>query len=263
MFIERIVEARRDRLATEKQIVADGRMKVLARRATHGGPRPSFRNALTNPGLGLIGEIKKASPSRGVIREDFDPAALALQYRQVVDAVSVLTEETFFQGGPEHLEQAVAACPDMCFLRKDFIIDAYQIDQARVLGASAVLLIAAILDTATLRSFREVAGELGMEALVEVHREEELDRALASGARIVGINNRNLSDFSVSLETTLRLAPLIPEGITVVSESGFSSGADTRKICPAGIDAILVGESFMRSSDVGSLARELRDGCNG
>ncbi len=263
MFLETIVQDRRERLAEEKTTVSDGRIKTLARRAVGAGPRPSFREALSQPELGIIGEIKKASPSKGLIRAEFDPARLALQYRGVVDAVSVLTEQTFFQGAPEHLEQAVAACPEMPFLRKDFIIDNYQVYEARLLGASAVLLIAAILDTQTLRTYRETAEELGMDALVEVHQEDELDRALSSGARIVGINNRNLSDFSVSLETTLRLAPLIPGGITIVSESGFSSKEDTRLVCSAGIDAVLVGESFMRSSDVGRLAREFRDGCKG
>lgn len=262
MFLDKAAEAARRETRALKGTIPPAEMERQALRAAR-RPRPSFREALCRPGLGIIGEIKRASPSRGRIREDFDPAGLARGYRGHADALSVLTEATFFEGSPDHLLRAVRACPEIPCLRKDFLVDPYQICHARVLGASAVLLIAALLEDGLLRELQAVAGSLGMDALVEVHDATELERALASGADIIGINNRDLTDLSVSLETTRRLAPRIPSGCVRVSESGFGSGSDVQRLHPVSVDAILVGESFMRSGDVGRQVREFRDAYRG
>jgi len=218
----------------------------------------AFQRALTNPGMSLIAEIKKASPSAGVIREDFDPAALARAYAEAgAAAISVITDRKFFQGDLAYLADAAQAAPGVPLLRKDFIIDPYQVYEARLKGASAILLIAAALTQEELASLRTLAATLGMDALVEVHDAAELAKALRSGAKIVGVNNRDLRSFTVSLETTLRLRPAIPAGVVVVAESGIKTREDVLRLEEAGVDAILVGESLMRSADVAAKAREL------
>lgn len=205
----------------------------------------------------VIAEVKKASPSKGVIRADFDPVAVAKAYELAgAAAISVLTDEKFFQGSLAYLAECRNAV-SLPVLRKDFIIDSYQIDEARAAGADAVLLIAALLDTDTLRAFREHIERLGMAALVEVHNEPELESALKSGAKIVGINNRNLQTFGVDIETTFRLLPSIPSGLIVVSESGISSSDDLKQLADAGVDAVLIGETFMRAPDPGQKLKEL------
>jgi indole-3-glycerol phosphate synthase len=218
----------------------------------------AFRAALAAPGMRLIAEIKKASPSAGLIRpEGFEPAALARAYHEAgAAAVSVVTDRKFFQGELDYLAEASAAMPRPC-LRKDFIIDPYQVYESRLKGASALLLIAAVLAPEELSSLRGLAASLGMDSLVEVHDEADLEKALEAGATIVGVNNRNLRTFQVSLETTLRLHRLIPPGIVVVSESGIKGRQDVLRLGEAGVDAILVGEALMRSPDVGAKVREL------
>lgn len=214
-----------------------------------GLPR-SLEKALTGKkGIKIIAEIKKASPSRGVIKPDLDPAFTAVQYEKGgADAISVLTEKKFFLGDDSFLKivKDIASCP---VLRKDFIIHEYQIYQAKALGADALLLIVAVLGE-KIGYFYKKAQSLGLDCLVEVHDERELDAALDAGARIIGINNRNLKDFSVDLKTCERLIGRIPEGIIKISESGIKTANDVRYLKSIGVDGILVGETLMKSKDV-------------
>jgi indole-3-glycerol phosphate synthase len=204
----------------------------------------------------VIAEIKKASPSKGIIREDFRPADIAASYAQHGAAcLSVLTDEQFFQGSAAYLQQARAAC-DLPVLRKDFIVDEYQIYQARAMGADAILLIASALFVAEMRAFETLAHRLGMAVLVEVHNEVELDAALQLTTPLIGINNRNLRTFEVSLQTTLDLLPRIPKDRIVVTESGIFSSQDVQRMRDHHVHAFLVGEAFMRAVDPGAeLAR--------
>ena len=204
---------------------------------------------------GVIAEVKKASPSKGVIRADFDPAAIAASYEAGGAAcLSVLTDEQFFQGCGEYLRTARAACA-LPVLRKDFIIDRYQIDQARVWGADCILLIVAALESAQLQALEQHALELGMDVLVEVHDAQELQTALACQSPLIGINNRNLRTFEVSLQTTLDLLTAMPDDRLVVTESGILAPVDVAQMRAAGVNAFLVGEAFMRAPEPGSALR--------
>ena len=216
-----------------------------------------FKEALSGEGINIIAEVKKASPSKGVIREDFDPVKIAKAYeRGGARAISVLTDEKFFQGSPFYLRQ-VAESVNLPVLRKDFIIDEFQIYGAKALGASSYLLIVAILSDSQLKEFIALGRELGMEPLVETHTEEEVERALKAGAEIIGVNNRDLKTFTVSLSTTLNLLPLIKsEGKLAVSESGIKGREDILRLREAGVDAFLVGETLMRSSNPEQLLKE-------
>ncbi len=219
----------------------------------------SFKAALQKEGLSIIGEVKKASPSRGVIKADFKPVEVAKAYGKSVDAVSVLTEEHFFQGSPEYLK-AIHKEIDLPLLRKDFVISPMQIFEARELGASAVLLIAAVLkDVRVLKEYIEFAKGVGLDALVETHNEEELEQALSAGAEIIGINNRNLKDFSEDIYTTVRLCEKVPKDKVVVSESSIHTAEDIAIVASAGVSAVLVGESFMRSGNIIKKAGEFRE----
>jgi indole-3-glycerol phosphate synthase len=204
----------------------------------------------------VIAEIKKASPSKGVIRADFQPAAIAASYEQHGAAcLSVLTDESFFQGCPEYLQQARTACK-LPVLRKDFMVDEYQIYQARAMGADAILLIAAVLDLAEMQYFESVAFSLGMAVLVEVHNGEELDAAMQLATPLIGVNNRNLRTFEVSLQTTLDLLKRMPADRIVVTESGIFTAADVALMRSNKVNCFLVGEAFMRADDPGlELAR--------
>ena len=221
-------------------------------------PRGFIRGltALKKSNVAIIAEAKKASPSKGLIAPDFDPAAIARHYEAGgASAVSVLTDRRFFQGDLDFLVQARAAVR-LPVIRKDFLIDPIQLDEAQIIGADAVLLIAAILEPAQLRDFREQAKSLGMDALVEVHDEAELEIALASGAELVGVNNRNLHDFTVDLNATFRLKALVPDGVPLVSESGIATKDDIRRLKEAGVAAALIGESLMRAGSAGTLLKE-------
>ena len=205
----------------------------------------------------VIAEVKKASPSKGVIRADFDPAAIARSYQAGGAAcLSVLTDVDFFQGSDEYLLAARAACT-LPVLRKDFIVDAYQVHEARALGADCVLLIAAALDDGQLGEFAYLADQLGMDVLVEVHDLDELERVLPVPARLLGINNRNLRTFEVSLDTTLAMKQAVPNDRILVTESGILAPADVALMRGAGVHAFLVGEAFMRQPDPGFALREL------
>ena len=205
----------------------------------------------------VIAEIKKASPSKGIIRNNFEPVKIARSYENAgASAISVLTDEKFFQGNLEYLKTCREAV-SLPILRKDFIIDMFQVFESRAAGADAVLLIAAVLDANKLRKFRLAAESLGMASLVEVHNEQELCKAVESGASIIGINNRNLQTFEVDIETTLKLAPAVPPNTILVSESGISGKEELHKLAEAGVDAVLIGEALMRSDDPGLALKEL------
>jgi len=223
--------------------------------------RGAFSKALTAGAcVSLIGEIKKASPSRGLIREDFDPAALAAAYQKGgAAALSVLTDRKFFQGSDEYLAAAKAACR-LPVLRKDFLISAYQVYESRLLGADCVLLIVAALEQAALADFIALAAEIGLDALVEVHDEAEAARALEAGAEIIGVNNRDLRTFEVSLEVSRSLAGAIPGDRIKISESGITTFEDIRGLGRLGYDAVLVGEHLMRQPDPAAAARRLMTG---
>lgn len=217
----------------------------------------SFYKALAKPGLSIIGEVKKASPSKGLIKPDFDAVAIAQEYENAVDAISVLTEEHYFLGSPKYLTQ-VHEVVKLPIIRKDFIIDERQIIEARQIGASAILLIVAILTQDKLVEFLQLAQSLGLDALVETHDEQEVERALLANSKIIGINNRDLRDFKVSLDTTTRLRKLIPKDIIVVSESGINTAEDINTLKEASVDAILVGESFMKCESISKKAKEFK-----
>jgi indole-3-glycerol phosphate synthase len=218
----------------------------------------SFGDALkSDNNIRIIAEIKKASPSLGIIREDFNPVGIARIYEACgAAAISVLTDEKFFQGSLSYLTE-VKRSVGLPILRKDFIVDAYQIYEARSAGADAILLIAALLSKDEIQRYLELARELDMDCLVEVHSEEELKKVLQTNAHIIGINNRDLATFKTDLQTTLRLRSMIPAGKIVVSESGIKSRADVEKLMKKGVNAILVGETLMKSDDISAKLREL------
>ena len=222
-------------------------------------PPRGFRQALTRyAGVAIIAEAKKASPSKGVICADFDPQNIARQYQAAgAQAMSVLTDERFFQGSLSYIP-LIRIIVDLPVLRKDFIIDPLQVQEARLYGADAILLIAAILAQNQLQELQAQAVESGMDVLVEVHNERELEKALAAGSTLIGINNRDLRDFSVDLETTFRLKREIPDHIPVVSESGIRNRDDMHRLQVARIAAALIGETLMRAKDPVAALRELR-----
>lgn len=219
--------------------------------------RRDFAGALRRSGPAIISEAKKASPSKGVLVQDFQPATLARQYEEGgAAAMSVLTDRDFFQGSIAHLQAARAACL-LPVIRKDFTIAEYQILEAAAMGADAILLIAAILDVAEMRDFRQTAAAFGMASLVEAHNAAEVDAALKSGAEILGVNNRDLNTFRVSLDTSLELAERIPPGVIRVSESGIFTRDDVMRLQAAGYAAFLVGEHLVKSGDPAQAIREL------
>jgi indole-3-glycerol phosphate synthase len=252
-----IVAATRARVAhaADRVPAAD----LAARAEASPAPR-GFRAALAAPGVRVIAECKRRSPSRGVLRADYEPAAIAAAYAAAgAAAISVLTEPAFFDGALAHLEavRAAVACP---LLRKDFIVEEYQLLEARASGADAVLLIVAALDDGPLRGLSAAARALGLDVLVEVHDERELDRALAAGADLVGVNNRNLRTLAVDVEASFRLGRAMPAGVLAVAESGLKSGADVRRLQEAGYRAFLIGERLMTAPDPGAaLAALLAD----
>lgn len=232
-------------------------LSELRARPLYHEPTRGFAQALAGANRRIIAEIKKASPSKGLIRADFDPVAIAQVYAaHGASAISVLTEERFFQGDLLYLEQIHAAV-GVPLLRKDFMLDPYQIDEAKSFGADAVLFIAAMIEPSLLREMRQQASELKLDSLVEVHTEDELSAALDAGAQLVGINNRDLKTFQVSLSTTERLAPLVPAGTPAVCESGIDSLEQIRRVERLGVHAFLIGESLMRAPRPGEKLREL------
>jgi len=249
-ILDRIVATKREEVARAKAAVSES---VLHQRLADAPPPRGFFAALSGgPPVRLIAEVKKASPSAGVIREDFDPVAIARTYqRHGASCLSVLTDEPYFQGSLEYL-RAIRAAVDLPVLRKDFIVDPYQVVEARVAGADAVLLIAECLPGELLAELHDAIVELGMTPLVELYEPENLPRVLATGARLVGINNRDLRTFQTDLAHTIRLRPQISGDRIVVGESGIRTRADVERLQAAGVAAILVGESLMRQPDIGA-----------
>jgi len=257
-ILQRIVARKREDVAARK---AHMPLAELRARAVDAPPARGFaaameaRIAAGNPAV--IAEIKRASPSRGLIRDPFDPPAIARSYAASGAAcLSVLTDVEFFQGSDDDLQHARAAC-DLPVLRKDFTIDAYQVLEARALGADCILLIAAVLSDGPLAEFAALAAEVGLDVLVEVHDGDELERALRVPAPLLGINNRDLRTFTVSLDTTLALRDQVPAGRRLVTESGIHTSDDVARLRAAGIDAFLVGEGFLRDPDPGAALRRV------
>jgi len=256
MILDRIVSQNLEALEYKKRRLS---MAELQRLASEQPPALDLASALRGDGIQLIAEVKKASPSRGIIRPDFDPVEIAKIYAgNGAAAVSVLTEARYFQGSLDHLKNIRKALPDAIpLLRKDFIVDPYQIYESRTYGADSLLLIVAILEPERLQELLGISHELNMSCLVEVHNEAEVEIALKSQAKIIGINNRDLNTFEVDIAVTKRLRPLIPPDRIVVSESGIKERTDIEKLRQLGIDAVLIGESLMSASDIAARMREL------
>jgi indole-3-glycerol phosphate synthase len=257
-MLDKILERKKERLSHAKSKTPAGELKERIRDL--GRPR-DFGHAIKRGDgkINLIAEIKKASPSKGLIREDFNPAEIAGIYDRKAQAISVITEEDFFQGDLKYLKDAktVSKRP---VLRKDFIIDDYQIYESRAAGADALLLIGAALERTQAGEYLHLAKELGMAVLFEVHDLGELENALGAGAEIIGINNRDLKTLDIDLETTFRLKKDIPQENTVVSESGISRREDIKRLDDGGIDAVLIGTSFMEAADIAARVEELFGG---
>jgi len=257
-ILKRILATKRTEVAQAKKGVPQREMESRAREAA--APRDfvaAMRSRMDSGKPAVIAEVKRASPSKGLLRADFDPAAIARSYEAAGAAcLSVLTDHEYFQGAPEHLRAARAACA-LPVLRKDFIVDPYQVYEAREMGADCILLIAAALAREEMQSLEALAHSLGMAVLVEVHHGTELEAALTLSTPLIGINNRNLRTFETRLETTLGLLPRIPPGRIVVTESGILVSEDVTRMREAGVEAFLVGEAFMRAADPGQALRRL------
>lgn len=257
MILEQILSYNLQELEHRKRSLP---MAELRRMALEQPPPLDFASALQGEGIRLIAEVKKASPSRGVIRPDFNPVEIAQTYASNgASAISVLTEARYFQGSLDHLRDIRNALSSkkLPLLRKDFLCDPYQIYQSRAYGADCVLLIVAILTWEQLQELAGISHELNMSCLVEVHNEVEVKVALGSGARIIGINNRDLTTFTVDLATTEHLRPLIPPGRIVVSESGIKERSDIGRLRQLGVDAVLIGDSLMSAPDIAAKVKEL------
>jgi indole-3-glycerol phosphate synthase len=244
----------RDLHSLRREVETDTELRAKLR-----GFEAGLRRSIEAGRAGVIAEVKKASPSKGVLRADFQPAAIAESYAKGgASCLSVLTDEQFFQGATDYLKQARAAC-ELPVIRKDFLVDLYQVYEARAMGADAILLIVAALDHGLMAELEACAQELGMDVLVEVHDADELNAALRLKTRLLGINNRNLRTFEVTLDTTLGLLPTIPAERLVVTESGILAPADVKRMRDANVHAFLVGEAFMRAPDPGTELRRLFD----
>ena len=263
MILDELAQLTRARIEKQKQdysfedIKRDAEMMAAREMEVQEFDYP-FEEALSKKGLSIISEVKKASPSKGVIAEDFPYLEIAKIYETSgADAISCLTEPDRFKGSDEYLK-AIVKEVSIPVLRKDFTVDPYMIYQAKLMGASAVLLIAAILSDEELKEYFEIADTLGLSCLFEAHDAEEVKRCLAAGARIVGVNNRNLKDFTVDINNSIRLRELVPEDIIFVSESGIESPADVQVLKENGTDAVLIGEMLMRSDDKSGLIKAMK-----
>ena len=253
-MLDRIVAEKRKEVAQRKRSLP---LSTLKERMAQCQAPLDFVAALSGESMSLIAEVKRASPSRGILCADFDPVALAKTYAQAgAVAISVLTEVNYFEGSLDHLV-AIREAVNLPLLRKDFIFDQYQVYESRAYGADALLLIMAILSQEQLKEMLSLSRSLGLSCLVEVHNESEVERALISGAEIIGINNRDLKTFIVDISTTRRLRPLIPKERIVVSESGISSREDVEKLKEWGVRAVLVGEALVTAEDIPTKMKEL------
>ena len=256
-ILDRLAEHARERVRAARTQIPPEEIRRQALSLPIGGF--SFEKALKKPGLSFICECKKASPSKGIIAEEFPYLQIAREYEAAgADCISVLTEPKWFLGSGRYLEKIAETVSIPC-LRKDFTVDEYMIYEAKILGASAVLLICSILSQRQLSEYLSLCDELGLSALVEAHDEAEVELAQRAGARIIGVNNRNLKDFSVDAKNSLCLRQRIPEGVLFVSESGVQSAEDVRRLREAGADAVLVGEALMRASDKKKKLAKLRE----
>ena len=257
MILEEIAAKTRERIETEKRRRSLGELQAAVRDMDSNTGFP-FEKALAKQGMSFICEVKKASPSKGVIAEHFPYVEIGMEYERAgADAMSILTEPFYFQGSNNYLT-AIRKEVSIPLLRKDFTVDEYMLYEAKQIGADAVLLICAILSQTQLEEYAGIAGELGMSALVEAHDEREIQMALKAGAKIIGVNNRNLKDFTVDITNSVRLRELVPREILFVSESGMKNRADIARLEENGTNAVLIGETFMRSSDKAGMLRELR-----
>ena len=259
-ILDTIADYARIRVAEAKKQVPLEQMRERAKAldANTGFP---FEQALRGQDITFICEVKKASPSRGIIAEDFPYLQIAKEYEAAgANAISVLTEPKWFKGDGSYLQEIANTVSIPC-IRKDFIVDEYQIYEAKTLGASAILLIVSLLDTPTLRRYRELAESLGMSALVETHDDGEVASAIEAGVTIIGVNNRNLKDFTVDFSNSARLRPLVPQGTIFVAESGVETPEDINELRKAGTDAVLIGETLMRATDKKQALDHLKTGC--
>lgn len=257
MILDKIVASTRKRVAQEKERQSPKEIQVQALAMESRTDFP-FEKMLHTDGISFICEVKKASPSKGVIAEDFPYLDIAREYEQAgAGAISVLTEPEFFQGSPRYLQE-IRPAVKLPLLRKDFIIDEYQIYQAKILGADAALFICAILDAATLKEYIQLCDRLGLSALVEAHDEAEMQQAVAAGARVIGVNNRNLKDFTVDIENSVRLREKAPAAVAFVAESGIKTRQDVKRLEDSKVNAALIGETLMRSPDKKAMLDALR-----
>ena len=262
-ILEILADSARARVEEDKKRISESTMRDEATRLALSQPNQTFpvEEALKKDGISFICEVKKASPSKGLIAEDFPYVEIAKEYEMAGAAcISVLTEPTKFLGSDAYLEE-IAENVKTPLLRKDFTVDEYQIYQARTLGASMVLLICAILDEETIKRYIEICDALYLSALVEAHTEEEIAMAVRAGARIIGVNNRNLKDFTVDVHNSERLRKLVPEDVLYIAESGIKTADDIRVLYNAGVNGVLIGETLMRSPDKKAMLDELRKGC--
>jgi indole-3-glycerol phosphate synthase len=255
-ILEQICEYTRERIAKRKAILPPD--ELIARAASLPVGDFAFEKSLKSPEMSFICEVKRASPSKGIIAQAFDYLQIARDYSEAgAAAISVLTEPKWFKGADSYLSEIAAEIPTP-LLRKDFTVDEYMIHEAKLLGASAVLLICSVLDRDTIREYIKIADSLGLSALAEAHDAKEIESALAAGARIVGVNNRNLKTFEVDITLSERLRALVPPEVLFVAESGIQTREDVRRLEVAGVDAVLIGESFMRRDDKAAAIAELR-----
>ena len=258
-MLNEIVEKTKERIENEKKIISleDLKKEVSLMDINRDFP---FKKALSEEGISIIAEVKKASPSKGVICEDFDYLSIAQDYENAgVSAISVLTEPYFFKGSDEYLSEIVEAV-SIPVLRKDFVVDEYMIYQAKAFGASAVLLIVSILDTVQLKKYLDLAHDLGLSAIVEAHDGNEIRRALTVGAEIIGVNNRDLKDFSVNIENSISLRRCVSRDVIFISESGIKTKEDVTRLKENDVDAVLIGETLMKSDDKSAVISELKNG---
>jgi indole-3-glycerol phosphate synthase len=264
MILDQIVEDKKKRLPEHKARISESRMRALAEEAlaaeknsapdTQPGAHPTFYDNLKKPGLSIIGEFKKASPSLGQITSKIDLMERIEEYNASVDAISCLTEEDHFHGNVDYLKQ-IRAKSSLPILRKDFMIEEYQFYEAKAIGADAVLLITAILDDVQMHDFYQLARSLALDVLVETHDEAEIERAMKIDPRIIGVNNRNLKDFSITLETTKRLRPYVPKEKVFIAESGIVNDEDVAFLKACDVDGFLIGRAFMESENPKALAQ--------
>ena len=256
MILDTLAQSTRKRVANEKKIVSTEKMKFMALDM----PKLNFEfeKALRKDDIAFICEVKKASPSKGIIAEDFPYVQIAKDYESAgASAISVLTEPEYFKGSVEYLSE-ISQNVNIPIIRKDFTVDEYMIYQARLIGASAVLLICSILDTETIKGYIKICDNLGLSALVEAHDEAEIKSALNAGARLIGVNNRNLKDFTVDINNCTNLRKLVPNDITFVAESGIKTAEDINILRQANINAVLIGETLMRSNNKAEMLAELK-----